>query len=51
MADTNANAEEEKKPEFKKSREYRRFKKLLKQVIKAPPMRRSSQADKIHKAP
>jgi len=31
-------AEEEKKTEFKKSPEYRRFKKLLKQVIKAPPM-------------
>lgn len=41
MADPNDKAEESKKePEFKKSREYRRFKKLLKQVIKAPPMRR-----------
>lgn len=33
-------AEEEKKPEFKKTAEYRRFRKLLKRVIKAPPMRR-----------
>jgi len=40
MSDTNAKAEEEKKPEFKKSREYKRFKKLLKQAIKAPPMRK-----------
>ncbi len=30
----------EKEPEFKKSREYRAFKKLLKRVVKAPPMRR-----------
>jgi hypothetical protein len=33
------NAEEDKKPEIKKTSEYRRFKKLLKQVIKAPPLR------------
>jgi hypothetical protein len=33
-------AEEEKKPEFKKTTEYRRFRKLLKQVVKAPPLRR-----------
>jgi hypothetical protein len=33
-------AEEEKPREFKKTPEYRRFKKLLKQVIKAPPMPR-----------
>ena len=39
MADTNAKAEEEKKTELKQSREYKRFKKLLKQVIKAPPLR------------
>ena len=38
MAEPNGKAEEEKKPDFKKSREYRNFKKLLKQVIKAPPM-------------
>jgi hypothetical protein len=31
--------EEEKPKEFKKTPEYRRFKKLLKQVIKAPPLR------------
>ena len=39
-------AEEEK--EIKKTPEYRRFKKLLKRVIKAPPMRLR---DKIQKAP
>jgi hypothetical protein len=44
MADTNAKAEEEKKPEFKKSREYKRFKKLLKRVIKAPPMRKARES-------
>jgi len=44
MADTNAKAEEEKKPEFKKSPEYRRFKKLLKRVIKAPPMPKRKEA-------
>jgi len=32
--------DEEKKPEFKKTPEYRRFKKLLKQVIKAPLSRK-----------
>jgi hypothetical protein len=33
---------EEKKPdaEFTKSREYKRFKKLLRKVVKAPPMRK-----------
>jgi hypothetical protein len=31
---------EEDKPDIKKTREYRRFKKLLKQVIKAPRMRK-----------
>jgi hypothetical protein len=40
MAEPNDKVEEEKKPELKKTREYRRFKKLLKQVIKAPPMAR-----------
>jgi hypothetical protein len=35
----NDKAEEEKKPNFKKTAEYRRFKKLLKRVIKAPPFR------------
>jgi hypothetical protein len=32
--------EEKKEPEFKKTAEYRKFKKLLKQVIKAPPLRK-----------
>jgi len=36
----NDNAEEERKLEFKKTAEYKRFKKLLKRVIKAPPMRK-----------
>jgi hypothetical protein len=40
MSDPNAKVEEEKKPDIKKTPEYRRFKKLLKQVIKAPPMRK-----------
>jgi hypothetical protein len=44
MADPNDKAGEEKKPDFKKSREYRKFKKMLKQVIKAPPMRKSKEA-------
>jgi hypothetical protein len=34
-------AEAEKQPEFKKTVEYRRFRKLLRKVIKAPPMPRS----------
>ena len=33
-------AGEEKLKEFKKNKEYRNFRKLLKQVIKAPPMPR-----------
>ena len=33
---------EEKQPDIKKTLEYRRFKNLLKQVVKAPPMRRSN---------
>jgi hypothetical protein len=37
----NDKAEEERKLEFKKTAEYRKFRKLLKQVIKAPPMRKS----------
>jgi len=32
--------EEEKPPDIKKTKEYRNFKKLLKQVIKAPPLRK-----------
>ena len=31
---------EEEKPDIKKTPEYRRFRKLLKQVVKAPPLRR-----------
>jgi hypothetical protein len=38
----NDKAEEERKPKFKKTAEYRRFKKLLKQVVKAPPLRKST---------
>jgi hypothetical protein len=38
-------AEEEKRPEFKKTAEYRRFRKLLKQVIKAPPLTRLRKND------
>ena len=30
---------EDEKPDIRKTPEYRRFRKLLKQVIKAPPMR------------
>jgi hypothetical protein len=30
----------EEKPDITKTTEYRRFKRLLKQVIKAPPMRK-----------
>jgi hypothetical protein len=34
---------EEKSPQdIKKTREYRNFRKLLKQVIKAPPMRKAT---------
>jgi len=35
------NEKDEESEKLKKSPEYRRFKRLLKQVIKAPPMRRS----------
>ena len=38
---SNAKVEENKKEvDFKKSHEYRRFKKLLKKVVKSPPMPR-----------
>jgi len=37
---------EEEKPDIKKTREYRRFRKLLKQVIKAPPLRQKTIAKK-----
>jgi hypothetical protein len=40
MSDPHKDKVEEEKPkEFKKTPEYRKFKKLLKQVIKAPPLR------------
>jgi hypothetical protein len=32
--------EEEKHSDIKKTPEYRKFRKLLKQVVKAPPMRK-----------
>jgi hypothetical protein len=32
--------EDESQQDIKKTREYRNFRKLLKQVIKAPPMRK-----------
>lgn len=44
-------AEEEKELDIKKTREYRAFRKLLKQVIKAPPMRhhvKASQTTEEH---
>jgi len=37
---TRDKVEEEKQRDIKKTKEYRNFRKLLKQVIKAPPMRR-----------
>jgi hypothetical protein len=39
MADQKVDDRVEEKPDIKKTAEYRRFKKLLKQVIKSPPMR------------
>ncbi len=36
--------EEESQQNIKKTREYRNFRKLLKQVIKAPPMRKRKEA-------
>ena len=33
--------EEEKQPDIKKTPEYRKFKRLLKTVMKAPPMRKT----------
>jgi hypothetical protein len=44
MAEPNDRVEEERKPDFKKLPEYRRFKKLLKQVVKAPPMPKRKEA-------
>jgi hypothetical protein len=44
----NDKAEENAKPKRpKKPLEYRRFEKMLKQVVKAPPLRKSTQAPKI----
>jgi hypothetical protein len=40
----NDKAEEERKSDIKKTPEYRRFKKLLRQVIKAPPMPKRKEA-------
>jgi hypothetical protein len=37
-------AEEESQQDIKKTPEYRRFRKLLKQVIKAPPLRKPKEA-------
>ena len=36
----NDKVEEEKQPDVKKTPEYRKFRKLLKQVVKSPPMPR-----------
>ena len=33
--------EEEKSPDIRKTPEYRKFRRLLKQVIKAPPLRKA----------
>jgi hypothetical protein len=38
-------AEEESAPDIKKTREYRAFRKLLKQVVKAPPMRKRADVE------
>ena len=35
---------EEEKRDIKKTREYRKFRKLLKQVVKAPPMPKRKEA-------
>ena len=42
MSDPHAKdrAEEEKPKDIKRTPEYRKFRKLLKQVIKAPPLRK-----------
>jgi hypothetical protein len=47
MTAHNNDKAEDKKPDITKTTEYRRFHKLLKQVIKAPPLRRS---DKLQKS-
>ena len=38
-------AEEKDEPDIKRTREYRNFKKLLKRVIKAPPLRKGSKTN------
>jgi len=42
-------AEEEKPSDIKKTPEYRKFRRLLKQVIKAPPLRRKVDARQLSK--
>ena len=39
---------EAQKPAITKTTEYRRFHKLLKQVIKAPPLRKNTSSQKSH---
>jgi hypothetical protein len=39
---TNDKTEDKKQPDIKNSKEYRKFRTLLKKVIKAPPMLRPS---------
>jgi hypothetical protein len=41
MAEPNDKAVEEKPPKAKKPPEYRRFEKMLKEVLKAPPLKRT----------
>jgi hypothetical protein len=43
MAELNEKAGEEK-PDIRRSPEYRRFKKLLRKVVKAPPMPKRKEA-------
>lgn len=40
MSDPHTKDKAEEERDLKKTPEYRRFRKLLKQVIKAPPMRK-----------
>jgi hypothetical protein len=44
MTEQRDKAEEENKTKAKKPPEYRRFEKLLKQVVKVPPMKRVKDA-------
>jgi len=41
---------EDKKPDITKTTEYRRFHKLLKQAIKAPPLRKPKRDDATNQA-